>query len=398
MSRVAVLAALVTTLGAASAQASTSIGQLPSGSPTIDSCPGGSPTTVWQNQAPTGVVTAASGGVITTVTTQQSASQAGHHFKVKVVDLVDRSFSPAATITIRSSSDPLAIAGTGAPESFTVHIPIAAGQGIAMFSAEGFDCGYSTSDSNDQMLFNGDPEPGVGTSISAQDGSMSARVPLQATIEPDADGDGFGDETQDGCPNDPSLHVAPCTNDASVSATVTPSTIGVGDLAVISGTIGNAGPGQTSDAVLHIAAGPGLQIVSSLPATACTFSTDLACTVGIVAKGASIPFIAVVKGTATGAHTLGASIAASNDSNAANNAASSTVNVQNQVPLVCTVPSLKGATKAFAKKLLAATHCKLGKTSRKKSKSGSRGTVIKQSKKPKSVLPAGSKVNVTLRK
>ena len=38
------------------------------------------------------------------------------------------------------------------------------------------------------------------------------------------------------------------------------------------------------------------------------------------------------------------------------------------------------------------------KTSRKKSKSGSRGTVIKQSKKPKSVLPAGSKVNVMLRK
>jgi len=398
MSRVAVLAALTTTLGAASAQASTTIGSLPTGSPTIDSCTGGSPTTVWQNQAPTGVVTAQSSGVITTVRTQQSATQAGHHFKVKVVDFIDRSFSPAATVTVRASSDPLAIAGTGTPESFAVRIPIAAGQGIAMFSSESFDCDYSTSDSNDQVLFNGDPEPGVGTSVSAQDGGTSARVPLEATIEPDADGDGFGDETQDACPGDPTLQAAPCVGDASVSATVTPSTIGVGDVAVISGTIGNGGPGQVSDAVLHIAAAAGLQIVASLPATGCAFSTDLACTIGIVAKGASIPFIAVVKGTATGAHTLAASVVASNDSNTANNAASSTVTVQNQVPLVCTVPSLKGATKAFAKKLLAATHCKLGKTSRKKSKRGSPGTVIKQSKKPKSVLPAGSKVNITLRK
>jgi hypothetical protein len=396
--RIVASAAIGAMFVAGTAQASTTIGSLPAGPTTVNTCTGGSPTTVWQNQAPTGVVTAPAAGVITSVRTQQSAGQAGHHFKVKVVDFVDRSFSEAATVTVRASSDPLAIVGTGAPESSPVRLPIAAGQGIAMFSSEAFDCGYSTSDSGDQVLFNGNPEPGVGTSISAQDGSMSTRVPLAATIEPDADGDGFGDETQDACPADPTLQVAPCVSDASVTATVTPSTIGVGDLAVISGAVGNGGPGQVSDAVLHIAPGAGLQIIASLPATGCTFSSDLACPVGIVAKGASVPFITIVKGTTTGGHSLGASVAASNDTSNANNAVSSTVTVQRQVPLVCTVPSLKGATKSFARKLLAATHCRLGKVSRKQSKRGAPGTVIRQSKKPNSVLPAGSSVNVTLRR
>ncbi|MDQ4041867.1 MAG: hypothetical protein M3141_08980, partial [Actinomycetota bacterium] len=33
---------------------------------------------------------------------------------------------------------------------------------------------------------------------------------LNADLEPDADSDGFGDETQDGCPDDPALQAAPC--------------------------------------------------------------------------------------------------------------------------------------------------------------------------------------------
>ena len=37
----------------------------------------------------------------------------------------------------------------------------------------------------------------------------TARVPLAAVIEPDADGDGYGDETQDGCPQVASLQT-PC--------------------------------------------------------------------------------------------------------------------------------------------------------------------------------------------
>ncbi len=35
-------------------------------------------------------------------------------------------------------------------------------------------------------------------------------LPVQVTIEPDADGDGYGDESQDACPADPNAHLFPC--------------------------------------------------------------------------------------------------------------------------------------------------------------------------------------------
>jgi uncharacterized repeat protein (TIGR01451 family) len=332
------------------------------------------------------------------VRTQQGASNAGHSFKVKVIDLVDRSFSPAATVTVRASSDPLAIAGTGAPEAFPVRLPIAAGQGIAMWSADGYDCGFSTSDAGDQVLFNGDPEPGAGTSISAQDGGMNERVPLQATIEPDADGDGFGDETQDQCPSDAASH-APCVADVGLTGSVTPSTIGVGDVAVLVGSVTNAGPATAAGVALHVTPPAGLQIVSSVPSAGCTFTTALTCGVGDLLKSGATPVAVVFKGIKTGAQKITASAdSTAIDSNPANNGLAADVTVQQRVPLVCAVPSLKGLSKGFAKKLLAATHCKLGKVTKKKSKKGKKGTVIKQSPKAGSTLAAGAKVKVTVRK
>jgi beta-lactam-binding protein with PASTA domain len=86
------------------------------------------------------------------------------------------------------------------------------------------------------------------------------------------------------------------------------------------------------------------------------------------------------------------------DPSAANNGLTATVKVEQRVPLVCAVPSLKGLTKSVAKRLLAATNCKLGKATKKAAAKGKTGTVIKQSKKAGSKLKAGSKVNVTLKK
>jgi hypothetical protein len=49
----------------------------------------------------------------------------------------------------------------------------------------------------------------VGVSSSANfEPAIEGRVPLAATIEPDADNDGYGDETQDACPQSASVQVA----------------------------------------------------------------------------------------------------------------------------------------------------------------------------------------------
>jgi hypothetical protein len=67
-----------------------------------------------------------------------------------------------------------------------------------------------------------DPDDRVGgMAFSAPIGSVATpvdfgqrRVNMAATLEPDADGDGFGDETQDGCPGDPASQ-ANCSSGAS---------------------------------------------------------------------------------------------------------------------------------------------------------------------------------------
>jgi len=86
------------------------------------------------------------------------------------------------------------------------------------------------------------------------------------------------------------------------------------------------------------------------------------------------------------------------DPNATNNTVTTPITVERRAAVACNVPSLKGLTKALAARVLAIARCELGKATKKKAKKGKRGTVIKQSKKAKSVLPAGSKVNVTLKK
>jgi len=57
----------------------------------------------------------------------------------------------------------------------------------------------------------------VGAAALYEEGTSPIRVPVVAVVEPDADNDGFGDETQDGCPQSPLFQV-PCptvTVDAS---------------------------------------------------------------------------------------------------------------------------------------------------------------------------------------
>jgi PASTA domain/WD40-like Beta Propeller Repeat len=61
----------------------------------------------------------------------------------------------------------------------------------------------------------------------------------------------------------------------------------------------------------------------------------------------------------------------------------------------CVVPKLKGKKLVKAKKLLKKAHCKAGKVKKAKSRRG-RGTVIKQSPKPKAVRSAGTKVRLTV--
>jgi hypothetical protein len=82
--------------------------------------------------------------------------------------------------------------------TFPVRIPVAAGDLIGLHST-GLRCMSNVTSS--VVKTSGVPEdPAVGTPITTS-GANSRNLDLSAVLEPDMDGDGYGDVSQDGCPS-----------------------------------------------------------------------------------------------------------------------------------------------------------------------------------------------------
>jgi len=91
------------------------------------------------------------------------------------------------------------LVGSGNPEPVPARLPVQAGDYLAGdgTSASVYNCAPGNGGSFDvynPILVNGDPFR------APEFGSNPCEILVQATIEPDNDGDGFGDESQDNCP------------------------------------------------------------------------------------------------------------------------------------------------------------------------------------------------------
>lgn len=94
--------------------------------------------------------------------------------------------------------------GQGA-RSFDVRVPVAPGDLIGL---SGFAAKCVTANAGDKThVFNSANTP-VGTTETYTETSSLA-VPVVATVEPDADGDGYGDDTQDKCPQNAAAQICP---------------------------------------------------------------------------------------------------------------------------------------------------------------------------------------------
>ena len=104
--------------------------------------------------------------------------------------------SESATMTI----------GSG-PNEFARRVPIAAGDTVALFGSFGAVACLAAGPADVLTGIMGatDPLPGETHPTS---GGPNARVAVWAVIEPDVDGDGFGDETQDLCTVSSAIQVA----------------------------------------------------------------------------------------------------------------------------------------------------------------------------------------------
>ena len=97
----------------------------------------------------------------------------------------------------------------GEPElhSFGVRIPVQAGDRIGLGTAPNAgdaptSCFVKRAVTGDQLFEGPDFAIGATSDLSAPGAPFRERLNIQATLEPDADVDGFGDETQDQCPSD----------------------------------------------------------------------------------------------------------------------------------------------------------------------------------------------------
>jgi hypothetical protein len=134
-------------------------------------------------------------GVITTVTHQANSATGGH---VRVLVLAGTpTVSVPVTVTGRSPS--LAVV-PDTLNTFAVRIPVLAGQVLGIHAdVDGLGCGLNGVP-GDQVSYQIPFDADTASAYSAAATDAPYLVNLAAVVEPDADHDGFGDVTQDGCP------------------------------------------------------------------------------------------------------------------------------------------------------------------------------------------------------
>jgi hypothetical protein len=154
--------------------------------------------------------TVPTGGVITkfmmrSSTTAPTPLETAQFFVVRPIS--------GANFSMVKNLDPLPFAGLPADtvEIFPVRVSVQPGDLIgnhwSTSTVNGFFAAGSANTFKTSATISSTPS---GTTFTATDalfpGSATSRLNLQATIEPDADADGYGDETQDGCPKNPLVH------------------------------------------------------------------------------------------------------------------------------------------------------------------------------------------------
>ena len=108
-------------------------------------------------------------------------------------------------LTLIAQSDPGALSGH--TNTYPTRIPVQAGDFLGV-AGNLFTLVCATSDPADQLIAIPSAVPLSIGSTSTGGPVAEYQVPIAAAIEPDVDGDGYGDETQDGCPQSAAYHTA----------------------------------------------------------------------------------------------------------------------------------------------------------------------------------------------
>lgn len=195
----AVLACAVALVAPASGNAAVTIGMLDSTQPN-SSCTAANiylATIVDTNAFPTLTYKVPlGGGVITQWQTRPNADQ-GQQATLKVIRDSGGTVGSSDTVLASSALQSLT---PGVVNSFATRISVSGGDAIGYGVPAGSQtqaCYETQTNSNNGVKAGPDPSP--GTNLVIDNDSTQRRLNLTATVEPDGDRDGFGDDSQDRC-------------------------------------------------------------------------------------------------------------------------------------------------------------------------------------------------------
>jgi uncharacterized repeat protein (TIGR01451 family) len=222
--------------------------------------------------------------------------------------------------------------------------------GLTGSGGSGMGC-IDTMSNSDTIRVKNPPDATVGQDNTGYLGNLSKlKIGVSAVVEPDADGDGFGDETQDGCPTDPSAHTGACPVDVSIVKTASANPTAGSDLTFTLQVKNNhtANPAAAVNVTDTLPAG--VTFVSSATGQGtCSGTTDVVCALGALSAGQTTSVQIVVRPTASGPLSNTASVTtASSDTDTSNNSSSVSMDVAPGIP-VLTLFNLQPPTFVAAK-------------------------------------------------
>jgi hypothetical protein len=114
-----------------------------------------------------------------------------------------------ANAQITADGPTVTLQGTGEIEEYAARVSVEQGVHVAL-DAPSASMVYNQG--GDKFTYLYAPPLVKGDAPRASSGEPTGQLLVQAVIEPDADKDGYGDETQDACPANPNKTAAPCND------------------------------------------------------------------------------------------------------------------------------------------------------------------------------------------
>jgi hypothetical protein len=160
-----------------------------------------------------------------------------------------RALRPAGTNSYvgAAASEQQSLAGAGTT-TFASRMPVKAGDIIGLDDRTPGGAKIAATSTTTAVWTSSSP---IGSSSAMASKQPNKELLVNADIEHDADGDGYGDETQDLCPSDPSRHTT-CLSNLSVSVRPEPAPLTVGRQLTFTIKVANAGPSTADDVGLVV--------------------------------------------------------------------------------------------------------------------------------------------------